>query len=137
MRELPINFIGNIEARNALSGDADVLVCDGFTGNILLKTTEGTLSAFSTLLKRELKSSYISTIGAILIKRKLSNLKKMFDYKEEGGALLLGVSKCVVKAHGSSDAKAYKNALRQAYSFTKNKVIDVITDAVSKSSNSN
>ncbi|MBQ9949624.1 MAG: phosphate acyltransferase PlsX [Clostridia bacterium] len=117
LKNMNLNFTGNAEAREIFSGDADVYVCDGFTGNILLKTIEGTAKAMTTLLKAELMSSFKSKMGGLLIKTKMSNFKKKFDYREIGGSPLLGINGCVIKAHGSSDAKAYKNALEQAYTF--------------------
>ena len=127
IKDLPINFVGNVESREALSGNVDVLVCDGFTGNVLLKSIEGTVKAFSSILQSELKSSFISMIGALLVKGRLSNIKKRFDYREVGGAMLLGLSGCVIKAHGSSDATAYKNALEKAKTFTEHDTIGIMT----------
>ena len=127
LREMPINFIGNSEAREVFSGNADVVVCDGFTGNILLKSVEGTVKAVTVMLKAELMSSVKSKIGALLIKDKMKNFKKKFDYREIGGAPLLGINGCVIKAHGTSDAKAYEKALEQAYIFIKKDVVNEIT----------
>ena len=110
-----ICFIGNLEAREALSrGDADVLVTDGFTGNIFLKTVEGTALAFSHLLKRTLLSSLKNKLAAILLKNGLSDLRRQFDASEVGGTALLGITRPVIKAHGSSDGYAFYNAIRQA-----------------------
>lgn len=137
LSDMPINFVGNIEAREALSGDADVLVCDGFTGNILLKSVEGTAKAFSTILKQELMSTLKSKIGALLIKNRMRNFKKRLDYRETGGAPLLGINGCVIKAHGSSDATAYMNALKQAYNFIYSDVVGRISNEISQVTDNN
>ncbi len=111
-----INFVGNMEARELLSGDYDVVVCDGFAGNIALKSVEGTAKCIFTMLKREIKSSKSAMIGALFMKKAFKRLKSVLDYNKKGGAVLLGMEKVVVKAHGSSNAEAFKNALLQAYS---------------------
>lgn len=135
LRSMPINFIGNSEARDVLSGNADVLVCDGFTGNILLKTLEGSVKAVTTALKEELMSTRKSKIGALLIRDRMKSFKKKFDYRETGGAPILGINGCVIKAHGSSDATAYKNALEQAHSFIMRDVVGQITHAIANVKN--
>lgn len=115
LENLPgIHFVGNVEARDVLVGGCDVLVCDGFAGNILLKSLEGTAGAIFSLLKEQLSSSLKSKIGAALIMPQLRGLKGKLDYKEHGGAPLLGLNGLVVKGHGSSDGTAVKNAVRQA-----------------------
>ena len=109
-----INFVGNVEA-NQISRDAcDVLVTDGFNGNILLKCTEGMGKLMVNELKGLFLSSSISKLSALLLKKKIKDLKKKYDSSEHGGAPILGISKPVIKAHGSSKAKAIKNAIRQA-----------------------
>lgn len=108
-----LNFAGNCEARELMSGDYDVLVCDGFSGNVLLKGTEGTAKAITAMLKTELMGSLRGSLGGLLAKPALKNLKKRMDYKEVGGAPLLGVNGAMIKAHGSSDGKAFMNALLQ------------------------
>lgn len=127
LKDMPINFLGNFEAREVFSGDIDVIVCDGFTGNILLKSIEGTVKAMTTLLKAELMSSFKSKLGGLLISDKMRSFKKKFDYREVGGAPLLGINGCVIKAHGTSDATAYRNALEQAYNFIATDVLGEIT----------
>lgn len=112
-----INFIGNIEARDVPAGVADVIVCDGFVGNVLLKHTEGLTKNIFTMLKTELQSSLLSKLGAALSMSAFKTLKKKFDYTEIGGAPLLGLESIVVKAHGSSNAKAIKNAVLQCTKF--------------------
>ncbi|MDO4492629.1 MAG: phosphate acyltransferase PlsX [Clostridia bacterium] len=128
--EAPIDFAGNCEAREALSGDFDVIVADGFDGNVLLKSIEGTASAMMTMLKRELYGSLRTKIGAVIAKPAFRNLKKVLDYTEEGGAPLLGVRAGVVKAHGSSNAKAFAATFLQAERLVANNVTGVIAEAL-------
>ena len=110
-----INFIGNMEARDILSGDYDVVVTDGFNGNIALKSMEGAIGCIFTELKKEIYSSFSSKIGGMLLKKSFKKIKDKLDYNKRGGALLLGMQKTVVKAHGASKAEAFKNAVLQAY----------------------
>ena len=112
-----INFIGNIEAKDAYFNAAEVIVTDGFSGNVMLKTIEGTAKFLMTNLKDAFLSSVKTKIAALLMKDKLENLKKILDPSEVGGTALLGISKPVIKAHGSSDARAIKNAVHQAVTF--------------------
>ena len=112
-----INFIGNMEGRNVLAGEADVLVCDGFTGNVLMKTIEGTAGFIMKELKSIMYANLPSKLAALVLKPGLTRLKNMMDYKTIGGAPLLGVSKPVIKAHGSSDARAFCSACEQAMLF--------------------
>lgn len=123
-----INFGGNIEAREVPDGDFDVIVTDGFTGNVILKLYEGMGMYFAHTLKGMLKSSLKSKIAGMLILDKVQEFKKKLDYSEVGGAVLMGISKPVIKAHGSSDAKAFYNAVRQAKQCVDGKVIDKIKD---------
>lgn len=127
-----INFYGNIEARDVPEGIADVMVCDGFVGNVILKLTEGLANLFFSTLKEEFKKSFSSKIGALMLKSQLKSFKERFDYREYGGAPLLGVRKPIIKAHGSSDGLAIKNAIKQAKIFTEGKVIDRIEEDVKK-----
>lgn len=127
---LDLNFIGNIEARDILQGKADIIVCDGFAGNMILKTMEGTVQEIMKGLKTELMSSMRSKIGGALIKPALKNFKSKFDYSEHGGAPLLGVKAPVIKAHGSSDAKAIKNAIRQAKVCIESNVNELIEESI-------
>ncbi|SHJ60371.1 phosphate:acyl-[acyl carrier protein] acyltransferase [Anaerobranca californiensis DSM 14826] len=106
-----INFIGNVEARDVPMGVADVIVCDGFVGNVMLKFMEGLASFIFTSLKEELTRGVFRTIGAMLLKPAFKDFKKKMDYSEHGGAPLLGVKGACIKSHGSSDAKAIKNAI--------------------------
>ncbi len=121
-----INFVGNAEGRDILSGNYDVVVCDGFVGNVLMKFMEGCASFLFGMIKEELLSSARTKIGAALAKPAFTGLKKQLDYTEYGGALLLGANKGIIKAHGSSNAKAIKNAIRQAREFTKMDLVEKI-----------
>ncbi len=127
-----INFIGNIEARDIVYGVCDVCVCDGFVGNVVLKNTEGLASGIMSMIKEEITKTTVSKIGAMLIKNSLKGLKKRFDYKEYGGAPFLGINGIMIKAHGSSDKKAIKNAIRQGKLLYDNRCIELITDEIKK-----
>ena len=129
-----IRFAGNCEARELMSGDYDVVVTDGFAGNVLLKSTEGTAKAITSMLKAELMGSLRGTIGGAIAKPAFASLKKKMDYTEVGGAPLLGVNGGVIKAHGSSNAKAFYNAIRQAYKLVSGGVTAKITEAVQTAS---
>ncbi|MCD7893040.1 MAG: phosphate acyltransferase PlsX [Erysipelotrichaceae bacterium] len=118
-----IHFMGNIEGRDILNGEVDVIVTDGFSGNIALKCCEGTATTLMKLMKESLMSSLKSKIGALFVKDSLYALKDRFDYKSVGGALMMGFVKPVVKAHGASDAKAFNNAMELAYQMVKNDVV--------------
>ena len=131
LSEAPINFIGNVESREMPKGVAVAVITDGFTGNIALKLIEGTAITFFKLVKNALYKSLKNKLAALVIKKDLYSLKSMMDSSEVGGAPLLGVRKTVIKAHGNSDAKAIKNAIKQAVVFTKTGVIDNITAALS------
>lgn len=127
--EKNLNFTGNVEPRDVTTGDTNVLVCDGFVGNTLLKMYEGTASTLLSIIKSEMLSSGIAAkIGAVLLKPVFKSIKVKFDYKEYGGAPFLGVDGICIKAHGSSDGKAFKNAIRQTKDFYDNKVLDKIKD---------
>ena len=125
-----INFIGNMEGRNVLAGEADVLVCDGFTGNVLMKTIEGTAGFIMKELKSIMYANLPSKLAALVLKPGLTRLKNMMDYKTIGGAPLLGVSKPVIKAHGSSNAGAIENAVGQAVEFAKSGIIADIEENI-------
>ena len=127
-----VNFIGNIEGNKLPLGGCDVAVADGFTGNVVLKTIEG----MGKLLSGEIKSMFGSGLGGaiayLFMRKKLKNFKKKFDAKEHGGAPILGLSKTVIKAHGSSDAKAFSNAIRQAVNCVNSGVVDIIATEAQK-----
>ncbi len=127
-----INFIGNIEGRDIPDGVCDVIVADGFTGNIILKLCEGFGSYMSRTLKGIFKESLVTKLGAVMVMPQVNALKKKLDHTEYGGAPLLGVSAPVVKAHGSSNAKAFKNAVKQAKIFAETGITEEIINAMSK-----
>lgn len=130
LQKAPVNFIGNVEARGLALGECDVAVCDGFVGNVALKLTEGLAKYFSNELKGMFMANLKTKIAALLMKDKIAAFKKSMDYKEHGGAPLLGASLPVIKAHGSSDARAFKNAIRQAKEYVDNKVIEEMQNAL-------
>lgn len=116
LKDMP-NFIGNVEGNNIFDGNCDVIVCDGFIGNIVLKTSEGVADSISYFIKTNIKRSPIAIAGAVLMKKVFKLLKKRVDYAEYGGAPLLGVEGCVIIGHGKSNSKAIKNAIFQAINF--------------------
>ncbi len=109
-----INFVGNVEARAVPLGEVDVVACDGFSGNVLIKSIEGTAMFMGSMLKRMFKKNLGSKIGYLLCKSGVGDLMKLLDYREIGGTQFLGIKKPVIKAHGSSDALAFRNAVKQA-----------------------
>lgn len=125
-----LNFVGNVEPRDLNSGACDVAVCDGFTGNVVLKLTEGVAGTMMTLVKGVFAKNIFSKIAAAMVMSGLKDLKKKFDYSEYGGAPLMGVKAPVIKAHGSSDSKAIKNAVKQAIIFNDTGVINEIANAL-------
>lgn len=126
MKNAPYNFIGNIEGRQIPFGDADVVVADGFTGNIILKTYEGVAKVLMNSIKEAFTRNTLSKLCYLGVKPGIDSMKTQFDYKEYGGAVLLGVNKPVVKAHGSADARTFKNAVKQAVWFLQNNLIEEI-----------
>jgi glycerol-3-phosphate acyltransferase PlsX len=127
LSESGLNFVGNVESKEVPFGVCDVLVTDGYTGNIFLKSVEGMGKFMMGLLKDVLKTNIATMVSALTMKEKLQDIKHRFDTSEHGGAPLLGISKPVIKAHGSSDAKAIKNAVRQAIHFVDTGINDDIT----------
>ena len=125
-----INFIGNVETRDVPYGCCDVLVADGFTGNIILKLYEGVAGAMMANIKNIFKKSSITMLAAMMVKGGLLGLKMRMDYSEFGGAPLLGVNGVVIKAHGSSDAKAIRNAIRQAKTCAEKNIVGTIAQSV-------
>ena len=128
LKNMDINFIGNIEGRDVLNSVADVVVADGFAGNIFLKTTEGTAGFFTKKLKGLFMKNLITKLCALVLKNGIKEMKASFDYTEHGGAPILGSQKVVIKAHGSSNGKAFYNAIRQAKNFYENGVIESINN---------
>ncbi|RNB88053.1 phosphate acyltransferase PlsX [Brevibacillus nitrificans] len=132
LTDADLNFVGNVEARDVLEGACDVLVCDGFVGNVLLKAVEGAAATIFSQLKQEFTSSLINKVGAAILKPGLMRFRKRMDYAEYGGAPLLGLRSPVIKAHGSSDAKAVKNAIASAATFVKQDVNEIIQKELQK-----
>ena len=120
-------FVGNVEGRDIFNGNVNVVVCDGFTGNIRLKTSEGVVSTIFTMMRAHIRKSLPAKLGALMMKKKVfGNMKKQVDYAEYGGAPLLGVNGCAIVSHGSSNAKAIKNAIFQAIRYTESDVNSTI-----------
>ena len=117
-----INFVGNVEARDVPLGAVDVVVCDGFAGNVLLKSIEGTAMFMGSLVSKMFKKNLISKLSAALVMKDIKAFKKMLDYREIGGTQFLGIKKPVIKAHGSSDRLAFRNAVRQAMEAAQNDI---------------
>ncbi len=134
-KELGINFIGNVEGRDAFSGEVDIVVTDGFTGNIFLKAVEGLGKFVKRSLTESLTRNLISKIAALPSLPAIKRFSKTVDYKEYGGALFLGVKKPVVKAHGSSDKKLFEFTIKQAESFVKNKAVDKLIEEFEQTNN--
>lgn len=128
-----INFVGNIEGKGIPFGECDVLVADGFTGNIVLKTIEGVSKFLMKKLKGIFMKNLINKFSALIINKEISKLKKSFDASEYGGAPFLGISKAVFKAHGNSDARAIKNAVRQAREYLNKGVPSIIDNRIAQS----
>lgn len=130
-----LNFVGNIEGRAIPFGDADVVVADGFSGNLILKTYEGTAKALMGSIKNIFTRNLRSKLAYLAIKDGIDDLKTQFDYKEYGGAVMLGVKKPVIKAHGSADARTFKNAIRQAVLFLSHDLISTIENQLKEEEN--
>jgi glycerol-3-phosphate acyltransferase PlsX len=130
MKNSNMNFIGNIEARDILNNNSDILLCDGFVGNVVLKLSEGVMLELMTQIKSELYKTTKGKLGGMLIKDSIKQMVKKFDYTEYGGAILLGLKHPVIKAHGSSNGFAIKNAIKQAKVFIDNKVNDTISKEI-------
>ena len=136
IKETPnLTFVGNMESRDLLSGNYDLVVCDGFSGNVLLKATEGTAIEILQLLKRTLKKNLKTKLGALVIKKDVYEIKDFMDYNNYGGAVLLGCKKTVVKGHGSSKTNAIYNCVKQAYNMEKNNLTVSIAEAIAEINN--
>lgn len=129
MKDAPYHFVGNVEGRQIPFGDADVIVADGFTGNLILKTYEGVAKVLMNGIKDAFMKNIVTKLSYLGVKSGIDDMKKQFDYKEYGGAVLLGVKKPVIKAHGSADARTFKNAIKQAVWFLENSLIEEIEKA--------
>jgi glycerol-3-phosphate acyltransferase PlsX len=123
LKAAPLTFIGNVEARDVYAGDADVIVSDGFTGNVALKVSEGLVDVMEDLLTEELSSTITLRVGSLLTRRALRRFKRRVDYSEYGGAPLLGLNAAVVVGHGRSSAKAVRNGVAMAYRFAADRFV--------------
>jgi len=126
LKRAPINFIGNVEGRDIFKGDVDVIVCDGFTGNVVLKLSEGLYETFIEMLRHELKKTLTAKVGSIFAHNAFQQFKRRLDYSEYGGAPLLGIKGITIVCHGRSNSNAIKNAVRVANEFCKHNVNDAI-----------
>jgi len=125
-----LDFIGNIEGKDIFSGKCDIIVCDGFVGNVALKVSESLAETVQEFLRRHIKGSFIGILGALLLKKSFSRFKKKLDYSEYGGAPLLGVDGVVIIGHGRSNARAIKNAIRVAKEEVERKFNEKISEAI-------
>ena len=130
MEQAPYHFIGNVEARDITADQADVLVCDGFTGNVVMKFMEGVAGTLMGIIKKEMMADLRGKIAGLIAKPAFRRVKKLMDYKEVGGAPLLGVQGAVVKAHGSSDARAFCSAIGQCVRMVDGKVVSIIEEGL-------
>lgn len=133
LKQLPMNYIGYIEGRDIFAGNADVVVCDGFVGNVVLKTSEGLADAIGKMLKEEILKSALAKFGYLLSKEAFGRFKKKVDYSEYGGAPLLGIDGVGIISHGSSTPNAIKNAIRVAQEFASSSANDLLLDHIKKS----
>jgi phosphate acyltransferase len=127
LKSAPVNFIGNIEGRDVYAGDTDVIVCDGFTGNVTLKISEGLVEAIESLLHAELQSTFGSQIGYLLSAQAFRRFRKRVDYSEYGGAPLLGINGVCIVGHGRSSAKAVRNAVTMAFRAVNEGLLEKLT----------
>ena len=134
IKELPLNFVGNVEGRDLYNGKADVLVCDGFVGNVALKISEGMVETVRFLLKQSLQATISSQVGFLLSRKAFADFKKRLDYSEYGGAPLLGIKGVCIVSHGSSNANAIKNAVRVAVEFANSKLNCTIAERIAAAS---
>jgi len=132
IKDLPLNFVGNVEGRDLFNGEADVLVCDGFVGNVALKISEGLAEAVRFLLKQSLQATITRQVGFLLSRQAFVDFKKRLDYSEYGGAPLLGIKGVCIVSHGSSNANAIKNAVRVASEFATRKLNRVIEERIAQ-----
>ena len=134
LKAAPLNFIGNVEGREIYSGVADVIVCDGFTGNVVLKTSEGLVETVETLLADELRGTFSSQVGFLLSRRAFRRFRRRVDYSEYGGAPLLGVAGLAVVGHGRSSAKVVRNAIAMAHRFATSDFIHRVEQEIAAAS---
>jgi glycerol-3-phosphate acyltransferase PlsX len=134
IKELPMNFVGNVEGRDLYNGKADVLVCDGFVGNVALKISEGMVETVRFLLKQSLQATITSQVGFCLSRKAFADFKKRLDYSEYGGAPLLGIKGVCIVSHGSSNSNAIKNAIRVAMEYANSKLNHTIEERIAAAS---
>jgi len=137
LKQTDFNFVGNVEPRDVSSGDTNILICDGFIGNTILKMYEGVASNIFEMLKQETTVSVTSKVGGLLLKPVFKKLKKRFDYSEYGGSAFLGSKGICIKAHGSSDAKAFKNSVNVAFNCCQNNIIHKISTELERINKNN
>ena len=128
-----INFVGNIEARDILSGEYDVIVADGFSGNVALKSMEGAISNLFSIIKRSVSSSVSGKLAGLLLKKSFKKIKNKMDYKKHGGAIFIGIEKVVIKAHGSAKRDSFMKSVLQAYEYASKDVVGKIKEKLSQS----
>ncbi len=133
LKRIDLNFIGNVEGRDVYMGEADLIVTDGFTGNVTLKVAEGVVEVMLSMLKREIMSNIFSKIGFFFLKKSLKRIKNKMDYSEYGGALLMGVNGIVIIGHGRSNAKAIMNAIRMSQNFISQNILGKVSGEIEKS----
>lgn len=132
-----INFVGNMESRDLLSGEYDLIVCDGFSGNVLVKSTEGACLEMMKLLKKSFMSGLKNKLGALLLKKEMYRIKNYMDYNNYGGGVMLGTKKTIVKGHGSSKDTAIYHCINQAYNMEKSKLREFISEEITKQTSEN
>lgn len=132
LRASDLNFIGNVEGDGIFKGEADVIVCDGFVGNVALKTSEGLAQMLASSLRSEFKRNWLTKIAALIAISVLNNFKKRFDHRLYNGAILLGLKGISVKSHGSADAMSFANAISRAYDAAENRVLDRIAGRIAE-----
>jgi glycerol-3-phosphate acyltransferase PlsX len=130
LRASDLNFIGNVEGDGIYKGEADVIVCDGFVGNVALKTSEGLAQMLASSLRGEFKRNWLTKLAALIAISVLNNFKKRFDHRRYNGAILLGLKGISVKSHGSADVLAFGNAISRAYDAAENHVVERITSRI-------
>lgn len=132
LKELPINFVGNMEARDTLSGNYDVIVADGFSGNVLLKGTEGAVESMFKMLKAEIKSSFRGLVGAFILKKTFKRFKNKLDHTNKGGSPFLGAKKLIIKCHGSANAITIQTAIKQVIDIENAKIYEKLSSELQK-----
>ncbi len=132
LKETGLNFVGNVEGRDVFNGKVDVIVTDGFTGNVILKVSEALAEMIEQLLREEIKKTLQASVGFLLSRSAFRSFKSRLDYSEYGGAPLLGVKGCVIICHGRSSAKAIKNAIRLAAEFSRRGLAEKIQSSIAE-----